>query len=171
MQLPALYQLTGEFREAASRLAELDLDPQTVKDTLDGIQGAIEVKAQHVAIVIRNLDALGEATKDAADKLRDRAKQIEHRADSLRTYLHDQLKSVGVTSIEPTTDLPYFKVSIAKNPVKLKVEDENAIPMRFWKRPEMPPLTLDRKAVLDALKAGEAVPGATTEQDTRLVIK
>jgi hypothetical protein len=33
--MPALYELAHQYREAADKLADLDLDAQTVKDTLD----------------------------------------------------------------------------------------------------------------------------------------
>jgi hypothetical protein len=45
------------------------------------------------------------------------------------------------------------------------------VPEKFMKAPPPPPPALDKKAVAEALKAGEDVPGCRLEQGTRLEIK
>ena len=55
-------------------------------------------------------------------------------------------------------ELPQATISRKPTPAKALILDEAAIPARFWK-PSDP--KLDKKAVLDALKAGEAVPGTS----------
>lgn len=37
--MTALYLIAAEYRNAAEQLANLDLDPQTVADTLEGMSG------------------------------------------------------------------------------------------------------------------------------------
>lgn len=65
MNALTLYELSDEYRDALAVLNEMDLDEQTIADTLEGLQGAIEVKAQNVAMFTRNLEATAEAIKDA----------------------------------------------------------------------------------------------------------
>lgn len=172
--LPALYKLSSEYHEAAGRLVELDLDPQTITDTLDGLKGTIEVKAQHVAIIIRNIDFLAEATTAAARELQAKAKAAEARSDSLREYLRVHLIACGIKSIEPTPEMPYFKVALQANPPTVEVLDEAAIPEDYKRAPEPPPPPNplpDKKLILQALKDGYAVPGCRIKHSQRLVIK
>ena len=63
--MSALYELAAEYREAAHRLADTDLDEQTIADTLDGMAGELEQKAIAVAMVIRNIKAEEDAIQQA----------------------------------------------------------------------------------------------------------
>ena len=60
-----LFVLAGEYRSAAQKLADLDLDEQTVADTLESLSGDLEVKATNVAMFARDLEARAEAIKQA----------------------------------------------------------------------------------------------------------
>lgn len=55
-------------------------------------------------------------------------------------------------------ELPQATLSLRAVPPKCEITDESAIPSKYWKAQDP---KLDKKAVLDALKAREAVPGAT----------
>ena len=48
----ALYTITAEYRQQAAQLAELDLDDQTLADTLESLQWPVEEKAKAVSAVI-----------------------------------------------------------------------------------------------------------------------
>ena len=50
--MTALYLLAEEYRAAAEKLADLDLDEQTVADTLESLAGSVEVKATNVAMFL-----------------------------------------------------------------------------------------------------------------------
>ena len=52
-----LYKIAADYAEAAARLAETDLDDQTIADTLEGLAGDLRDKAIAVASVIRNMEA------------------------------------------------------------------------------------------------------------------
>lgn len=163
----ALYQLADLYLQDLQRLADLDLDEQTVNDTLEGLSGELEVKATNVAAFARNLEASAEAIKGAEAQMAARRKAIERRAESLRSYLKANMERVGITKIESTQ----FALTIKKNPPAVHVEAPELVPSEFMKTPPPPPPVLDRKAVSDALKAGQDVPGCRLEQGTRLEIK
>ena len=61
--MTALYLIAAEYRAAATALADLDMDAQTVADTLDGMAGDLEVKAQAVAYAVRSMEADAAAVK------------------------------------------------------------------------------------------------------------
>lgn len=163
----ALYQLADLYLQDLQKLADLDLDEQTVADTLEGLSGELEVKATNVAAFARNLEASAEAIKRAEVQMELRRKAIERRADRLRSYLKDNMERTGILKIEG----PHFQIAIKKNPPAVHVEALELVPAEFMKTPPPPPPVLDKKAVGDALKAGRDVPGCRLEQGTRLEIR
>lgn len=49
--MTALYALTQQYMDAANKLADMDLDEQTLADTLEGLSGDFEAKAVSVAMI------------------------------------------------------------------------------------------------------------------------
>ena len=163
----ALYQLADLYLADLSKLADLDLDEQTVSDTLEGLSGELEVKATNVAAFARNLEASAEAIKGAEAQMAARRKAIENRASRIREYLKLNMERTGILKIEG----PHFAITIKKNPPAVHVEAQELVPAEFFNIPPTPPPALDKKRVGEALKAGKDVPGCRLEQGTRLEIK
>lgn len=167
MALPALYELAAEYRQALETLAELDLPEEVVEDTLEGLKGEIEVKATNVAAFVRHLESLACAIKEAEEKMAARRKALEARAERIRSYLLNNMQACGITKIE----CPWFVVAIRKNPPSAEVVDERLLPERFLVAPPPPPPKPDKRAILEALKRGEDVPGARLAQGVRVEIR
>jgi len=163
----SLYKLADQYLEAANRMADLDMDDQTIADTLDGLTGELEVKATNVAMFVRNLEASAEAIKAAESDMNARRKAIENRAKRIRAYLQEQMQRTGISKIE----CPYFKLAIRDNPPSVSIDAESQIPAEFMRTPEPPPPAPDKKAIAEALKAGRDVPGASLVRGQRLEIK
>jgi hypothetical protein len=162
----ALYLLAGEYRAAAAQLADLDLDAQTVSDTLESLGGELEVKAQNVAMMARSLDATAASVKQWAKDASDRAKAIEARADGLRAYLARCLEAASIERVEgPGVVLSWRKSSA------VVIDEPDLIPAEFMRTPEPPPPTPDKTAIAAAVKAGREVPGAHVEHRRNLQIK
>ena len=47
----SLFSIAAEYRADCEKLCDLDLDEATLRDTLEGMSGELEVKARNVAIV------------------------------------------------------------------------------------------------------------------------
>lgn len=165
--MTALYQLSAEYRQAADKLAELDIDEQTVSDTLEGLAGDLESKAVATAMVTRNLDALADSIKQAEAGMAARRKAIEARADRIRAYLLENMLACGITKIES----PYFALSVRENPPGVVIDCPADIPPDYWRQPETPPPAVDKKLIAQAIKDGFTVRGAHLERGMRLVIK
>ena len=165
--MTSLYDIAAEYRQTADKLADLDLDEQTIADTLEGLSGALEVKAQNVVMFARNLEATATAIKEAETAMAARRKAIEHRAAGLRRYALSAMQVAGVQSIE----CPYFKLSVRKNPPAVEVFDAAQIPAQFMRTPEPPPPAPDKKAITEAIKAGQEVPGARLVSGERLEVR
>lgn len=162
-----LYQLADEYVEALRAMAEMELDEQTVADTLEGLSGELQVKATNVAMFVRNLEATADAIKAAEQQMAARRKAIENRAKRIRDYIQSQMEKTGISKIE----CPYFKLAIRDNPPSVVVDNADAIPEEYMRQPETPPPAPDKKMIGDALKDGIEVPGVHLERSKRLEIK
>ena len=163
----SLFELTSEYRAASERLHNLDLPDDVIADTLEGMQGAIEVKAKNVAYVIRNCEALAAQIKEAEEKMALRRKALESRADRIRNYLLYNMQACSISKVE----LPEFRLAIKENPAAVVIDAESQIPDEFLTRPEPPPPKPNKKEIAAAIKAGIEVPGAHMETTQRLEIK
>lgn len=164
--MTALFILAAEHRALADKLHNLDLDDQTIADTLEAEGGDLIEKGKNVAAVFRNLESDAKQIKEAEQQLAERRKAIEKRAESLRNYLKTNMEIAGISKIE----CPWFVVSIAQNPEAVTVEDESLIPRDYFK--EIPATyQLDKALVKQAIKDGFEVPGARLSRGTSLRIK
>lgn len=162
-----LYALSDKLLIAQEQLAASEFDEQTIRDTLEGLEGEVAQKMEQCLSVYRNLDALTEQIKMAEVDMAARRKTIENRAEWLREYVKEQMERTGISKIE----CPYFVAKIAKNPPRVVVDSLAEIPKGFLHYPPPPEPSVDRKAVAEAWKRGEAVPGTHMEQGTRLEVK
>lgn len=164
--MTALFVLAAEYRATAERLSELDLDDQTILDTLEGMSGDLETKATNTVMFARNLEATAAAIKEAEGQMAARRKAIENRAAGLRSYVLTSMQVAGVQKIE----CPFFKLAIQNNPPSVDVFEAATIPAEYWIQPETPPKVLDKKAVAKAIKEGKEIAGVRLHQGQRLAV-
>jgi hypothetical protein len=162
-----LFEIAGEYRDAAEKLAELDLDAQTIADTLEGLSGDLQTKAQSVVFMARNLEATAAAIKQAEADMAARRKAMENRATALRRYVLDAMQTAGIHRIE----CPQFRLSIRDNPGAVDIFEPALIPAVYMTQPETPPPVPDKAEINKALKQGADVPGARLARSKRLEVK
>ncbi len=162
-----LFEIAGQFREMAERLADLDIDEQTLVDTLEGESGALVEKGQNVAFVVRNLEANASAIKEAETAMSARRKALENRATRLRKYLLEGMRLANIQRI----DSPYFAIKIAKNPPSVDVYELGLVPADYMTSPPPPPPQLDKVLVRKAIEDGFEVPGCRLVRAERVEIK
>lgn len=165
--MTALYELAREYRDAAETLADLDLDAQTLADTLEGMSGELEVKAQNVIMFTRNLESTAAAIKEAEAQMAARRKALENRAARLRRYVLENMQFAGVQKIE----CPWFTLSVRDNPAAVEIFEPGLIPAEYMTQPAPPPPAPNKTAIKAAINAGTEVPGAKLTNGTRLEIK
>ena len=164
--MTALYELAASYRALADKLHDLDLDDQTIADTLESESGDLIEKGTNVAKVFRNMEALADQIKQAEQQMASRRKALEKRAASLKQYLHANMEKAGISKIES----PWFVVSIRKNPASVVIDAESEIPSDYMR--EIPAsYSPDKAAIKSAIQDGVIVPGCHLEQSTRLEIK
>lgn len=164
--MTALYLIANEYRADLAKLADLDLDPQTLADTLESLGGELQAKAQNVALFVRSLEADAAAVKQWAKEATERAKAMEARAERVRDYLASNLDACGVEKLES----PGVSISFRKSSAVV-IDGQDLIPAEFMRAKPAPEPEPDKKAIADAIKAGHVVPGAHVEQRRSLQIK
>ena len=164
--MTALYVLKLEYIEAANRLQDLDIDTQTMIDTLDSMGGDIEEKVTNTMFVCRNTETSSEAIKAAAAMMLTRAKAMDARITYLKKGIFDAMTQTGINKIES----PYFTVSIATNPGAVDVFEPGLIPSDYMR--EIPATeVIDKVLIAKAIKDGFDVPGARIVKSQRLSVK
>jgi len=91
-------------------------------DTLSAIEEEFDVKAENVAVYIKNMTAEVKALKQEEDALKRRRMAFEKSVERMKTYLLDSMRNVGRAKI----DMPRARLSIRKNAESLVVEDSAA---------------------------------------------
>lgn len=146
-----LYELTGLFAELFEQFDEIanftpdtdeygrmitedgdiiaDLDDYRERlmtawfDTLTGIEGEFDEKAENLAVAVKNLSAEVEAMKAEEKKLRERRVNAERQVERMKVYLMKSMQAIGRTKI----DMPRARISLCKNPVSVAIENEKAL--------------------------------------------
>lgn len=151
----SLYQLKGAWLELANTLSDMDLDAQTVADTIEGSdeQMALEDKVQGYEMVARNLEAYVPAIQMEIKRLQAMEKRVTSRADMLRDRVKTSMKELGIQKIT----CPLFEMRIQQNPAKLDIFEEALVPDEFWLTP---PKQIDKTKLKEAIKTGADVQGA-----------
>lgn len=129
-----------------------DLDDETLLDTLEGATNLHEA----VAAVLRSAledEALISGLKDYLAALRERMGRLTKRVETKRELARSAMTEAPLRKLVE----PDFTASLRESPPSIDIVDESAIPEWFW-IPQ--PAKLDRKRLLDALKAGTDVTGA-----------
>ena len=159
-----LYTLNEQYEAVMNMLYSEDTDIQTVLDTLEGIEGEIEDKADGYAKIISALKADAKIIKEEETRLYDRRKAIENKADMLKSNLEGVMKSTGKTDFK--TALYSFKIQ--KNPTSVVIDDEGKIPNTYLIEQ---PAKIDKKAIMEVLKDGGCFAFAHLEQGEGLRIR
>jgi hypothetical protein len=163
----SLYVLADKFLQAAERLSDLELDEQTIADTLEGLEGEIQIKATNCVMFAKGCRAEADAIGEAIKAMQSRQKAKYRRADAVEQYVLDNMLRTGISKIES----PYFALSVRDNPPSVVIDDAMGIPAEFMRQPETPPPMPDKALIKAALNANPLICWAHLERGKRLDIK
>ena len=162
--MSTLYELTEAYQELLSMALDPDTDPEALADTMEAIDGEIEVKADGYAKVMKELKAIADARKAEAKRLLDGAKSVEANIDRMKSALMTAMKLTGKTKFK--TEL--FGYGIQKNPPALKIDMPDRVPEEFL-IPQEP--KVDSAAIKKELKEGVVYDWCHLEQSESLRIR
>lgn len=109
--MASLYELTDAYTAVLDMLYDLEVDEQTVMDTLEAISGEIEEKADNYAKLIKEIMSDAEKLKAEEERMYLRRKSLENRAARLKSTLQENLEFAGKTKFKTAL----FSFSIAAN--------------------------------------------------------
>jgi hypothetical protein len=154
------HQLFRETEAAKTLLAQIsDIigdDDEAKADAVEGetdLLEAIDLAVQQLVDDMATIKGLN----DYIEKLTARKERMQERVAHFRTALAAAMDQAGRKKVEH----PAVTLSLRAVPQSVSVTDESAIPSRFFTQPEPPAPKLDKKALLEALKAKESIAGCT----------
>ncbi len=155
------------------------IDPETFRadmlqawfDTLEGIEGEFETKAENVAQYIKSLKAMEADIKEEERKLNRRRKTYERKIENMTTYLKNCMTMMNLKKVET----PKAKISIKNNAPSLVINDEGKFidMLQDNGRDDLLRYTapaIDKTAVKNLIKSGEQFEGACLEASQSLII-
>lgn len=145
-------QAVQAIRSSLAALGE-EGDDQLLLDSIEGETDFFEVLDK---LLERRAESLAhaEGLGLVIDRLKARQERFEKAADVDRTLIEQALLTA---ELEVKITRPIGTLFLSRRAPKAEILEEADIPAEFWKPAEP---KLDKKAVLDALKAGQTVPGA-----------
>lgn len=158
----SLFEIDEELRNALDCI-EVDedgcVDPESF-DKITALQEEREKKIEGVALYYKETLIEAEALKAEAEKLKERARIAQNRAEGLKMYLVSSLKG------EP---LKTARVSVTYRKSTSVDIDEELLPKKYYVRKveEKP----DKKQIMEILKSGQRVRGAELIEKQNIQIK
>lgn len=153
-----LYKLTQNYQNVLE-IAE-QLDAETLKDTLDSIDEAINDKVENTAYVIKTLEANVDAYASEIKRMQAAKSAMENNAKNLKLYIQESMEKVGLDKVQGNL----IKVAIQKNQPSVVVTDEKKLSKYFIEQPPQ----LNKTILKEDLKNGVKVDGAEL-QSTRSI--
>ena len=167
--MASLYELTTQRLALQNKLEELNFDVDTITDTILGESTELEAKIVDYGYILRNRSGLEAMMLAEVERMQARYNAHEKRTEAIKAWLLQNMQACQISRI----DCPAFSVSLKNNPPKVVIDAESLIPDKYMRTPTpKPPMAApDKKAIGDAIKQGEEVPGCHSEQSQRLVIE
>ncbi len=141
-----LYELTGDFQQLYEMADDPDIDEEAWLDTMEGIDGAIEDKADGYACVIKSLMAEARAIREEEARLKQRRTVMENRVDQMKRSLQTAMELTGKTKFKTLK----FSFGIQKNPPSVVIDGD--VPKEYL-IPQPP--RVDTVAIRETLKETE----------------
>lgn len=194
-----LYELTESFAELFSQFEDInEYEPDTDEDgqpidgngdiiedveaykekmltawfdTLEGIEGEFDEKAESIAIYIKQLKAEANILKFEKSAIAKRQSQKEREVEKLAAYLLNAMKAIGRSKV----DMPHAVVSIRNNAPSLIVDNEAEFVS--WAQENNDSLLeyimpkVKKNDVKKLCKNGEAIPFVHMESKQSLSVK
>ena len=162
--MSTLYELTNEYMALLEMAEDPDIDPQAFADTLEALDGELEMKADGYARVMKELEGRAATMRFESKRLENGYKTIERNIDRMKHALQDSMVATDKRKFK--TDL--FSFTIRKNPASVVIDRETSIPPEFL-IPQDP--KIDKKAIKAAIDRGDDITFAHLEQGESLIIR
>lgn len=144
--------IAAEYREAYDRLTDLDLPEEVVKDTLEGMAGALEVKATNLISYADRLAVFSDQIKKRRAAMLARQQALESRAERIRAFVFNAMKLAQVKVIET----PEYKLRVKGGTKFVVIDAPTQVPPEYKRFPDPPPPEIDKEKIKEVLTAAES---------------
>ena len=162
--MSTLYELTENYNNILELIDNPEISEEMVKTALDEIAEDINEKVVNIAKLIKSIESDISGVKAERERLANKEKTMTNKVKNLKEYIYAAMQLTGKERIK--TEL--FNFTISNNPPSVKVVSDADIPEEYIV--EMPK-QVNKKAILEKLKAGEDVPGCELSQTKSLRIR
>lgn len=150
------HTLSREAEAAKSLVASMNNvltgDDDLTFDMIEGETGLVEAIAAAVDR-LAEIESMQESIEARAKRLKLRGERLDAQSERLRAAIALAMEMATLKKVE----LAAATVSLRAVPPKAIISSEADLPSSFWRQPDP---VIDKKAVLEALKAKQHVPGA-----------
>lgn len=149
-----IYEIASDWFRVQEMMEDPEIDPQTLADTFEAIDGELEIKAENYAKVMKNLEGDIAAIKAEIDRLTSKKKTIENNIKNMKATLQNVMEVTGKTKFK--TEL--FSFGIQKNAPSVVIDEQyiENIPERFLKYSDP---AINKTAIKEAIQNGENLEG------------
>ena len=125
-----LFQLVSEYQQIYDLITDEEVDPQVVNDTLEGIMGAIEVKAEGCLAVLNRLEMERDACKKHRDDWAVKYERRDNGIKNMKNMIVEAMTRLGKTELKVGDSV--FKVvgNGGKQPMDV---DKESVPDSYLK--------------------------------------
>lgn len=146
--MSSLFNLTDSYLKV-KRMEEEGADTETIIDTLNAIESAIEDKAENYHGFIKQLEGEIQTINTEQKRLADLKRSKVNLIDRLKQNLIAALEATGSERIQTDTVI----VSLRNNPYTLDIQDESHIPSVFVEK--VIERKINKRALLQYVKENE----------------
>ena len=145
----SLYEITNAF----TSLMETEDMTEDVKENIkQELTMLLQQKSQNIIGYAKNIEITIDAMKGEEKRLSDRRKSLENMLVRYKDYVKECMEANSFTKIETGLGT----LSIAKNPISVVIENEDAVPNDF--KTEVKTIKIDKTKIKDNFKETGEIP-------------
>ena len=164
-----LYEVANDYLALMQAIDEGELPEEAIADTLEAIKGEIEVKADNIACLLKNIESDIVAIKAEETRLAERRKAKEKTHERIKAYLSETLIKLGINKVETARNNIGFRKSES---VEIDADTfyswalENRADLLKYAEP-----TANKTEIKKAIKDGAEIVGACLVNKQNIQIK
>lgn len=159
-----IYELTEDMMKILSMMDDTDLDQQTLKDTMEGIEGAYEDKFDGYAAVIRQLTGYINELEEEKKRIDARKEAFENNVKKMKKIMLESMNLTGKTKFKTAKNSFWTQKNKASVVIDAKSVWDIPEDFRRYKDPEP-----DKTKIGEAIAAGQDFTGIAHMEQTESV--
>lgn len=159
-----IYELTEDMMKILSMMDDPELDQQTLKDTMEGIEGAYEDKFDGYAAVIRQLTSYINELEEEKKRIDARKESFENNVKKMKKIMLESMNATGKTKFKTAKNSFWTQKNKASVVIDAKSVWDIPEDFRRYKDPEP-----DKTKIGEAIAAGQDFTGIAHMEQTESV--